>query len=241
MEVTPAQRDDVIRRLHLAAADGRLGFDEADARIVAARSALAESDLAVLVHDLGPATRPSPDRAPASAPLTATDPPQPYSGDFEPYPVEAARASGPVSAVTEPGYSPLDPLVLSAGWEGVKRTGRWRVPPFIRASSGIDGVTIDCLLAQHTSQVIDLEVSPAAGSVTLIVPDGWGVQIDRLARGFGSAKSTVATDAAPGCPAVVVHGGVGLGSFRARHASRFQRWRLKRRGIVLPSPPRELR
>ncbi len=227
MDLTPEQRDDVTRRLHLAAADGRLTLAEAADRIAAASEATTEAELRVLISDLGGWS------APASQSLA----------QFEPYPNSPEPASAAaVQGVVEPGYAPNDPLILSAGWEGAKRTGMWRVPPFIRANSGVDAVRIDCLLAQHTSPVIDLEVTAGAGSVKLIVPEGWGVQIDRLGKSFGSAKSSVETVPAPGYPLVVVHGGVGIGSFRARHANWFERWRLRRRGLELPAAPaRDLR
>ncbi len=220
-------RHEVVRRLHAAAADGRLTLDEADERLAAART-LPDEALGTLVSDLGP-------EHPAAAQV-----PEPEPAQFEPYPTDGGTYEAPVAA----GYSPADPLVLSAGWEGVKRRGRWRVPPYLRVSAGIDRVRLDCLLAEHTSPVIDLEILPAAGSVVLVVPEGWGVQVDRLSSSFGSARSRVATDPMPGYPLVVVHGGVGLGSFKARHANRWERWRLRRRGIELPPPGavrRELR
>ncbi len=226
MDVTASDRDATVRRLHLAAADGQLTFDEAEHRIAAARGAASPAELAALVVDLGSSV------VPAS-----------MQDQFEPYPTGPASIStGLIQAVVEPGYSPRDPLILSAGWEGTKRTGQWRVPPFIRANSGIDSVKLNCLLAQHTTPVIDLEVTAGAGSVKLIVPEGWGVQIDRLTKSFGSAKSSVSPVPAPGFPLVVVHGSVGLGSFRARHANWFERWQLKRQGLELPPvPSRELR
>ena len=239
MDLTPEQRDDTIRRLHLAAADGRLTLDEASERIASARSATTPEALQALVNDLGAAVS-LPASPSTHSPVSA---PTGQVAQFEPYPTAPEPvAVGKVSNLIEPGYSPNDPLILSAGWEGIKRTGSWRVPPFIRANSGVDSVKIDCLLAEHTSPVINLEVTAGAGSVKLIVPEGWGVQTDRLTKSFGSARSTVPTVPAPGYPLVVVHGGVGLGSFRARHANRWERWRLKRQGIELPpAPSRELR
>ncbi len=223
MTISESERDAAIRRLHLAAADGRLTFAEADERIAAARSAVATDEIERLVRDLG-----------AGAPVARAE----VEPVFEPYPDPAA---GVATGVAEPGYHPADPLVLSAGWQGAKRGGRWRVPPYIRASSGIDSVKIDCLLAEPMAQVIDLELVAGAGSVTLIVPEGWAVQVDRVSRGLGTAKSKVDPTPRPGCPIVVVRGGVGIGSFKARHANWFDRWKLKRRGIELPPPPKELR
>lgn len=221
MDLSDDERDRAIRRLHEAAGDGRLSFVEADERIAAARAASSGPELAALLHDLGT----------PSAPETALT-------QFEPYPAAAHQHTElSTGAPLEPGFSPQDPLVLSAGWEGIKRTGKWRVPPFIKASSGVDSVKIDCTLADFASPLIQLELTAGAGSVRLVVPHGWGVRMERLGRGFGSAKSTVDEVPAPGFPLIVVSGGVGLGSFRARHPSRFERWRLKRRGIVLPPPP----
>lgn len=225
MDQSGSQRDQAIRRLHEAAGDGRLTFAEADERIMAARAAGSEAELAELVRDLG-----------SSSPI------QPALQQFEPYPLVPGDAAQGAPGPVEPGYSPQDPLVLSAGWTGARKTGVWLVPPFIKASSGMDTVRIDCTRAEFASSVIDLELTAGAGSVKLIVPQGWGVRMDRLGRGLGSAKSSVDEVPAPGYPLVVVRGGVGLGSFRARHPNRFERWRLRRKGYELPpAPARDLR
>lgn len=129
-----------------------------------------------------------------------------------------------------PGHAPDDPLVLAAGASSVKRTGRWEVPGWLTVSSGLGSVKLNCLEAFTRYAVIDVTVTSGLGSVTLIVPDGWAANIDRLRHGWGSARSKVATIPEAGMPVLFVHGSTGVGSLRIRYARGSERRRLGRRG-----------
>ena len=94
------------------------------------------------------------------------------------------------------------------------------VPGFLRLSASLGSIKLDCRLATTEFPVVDVEVVPSAGSVVIIVPEGWAADIDRVGRGIGSAKSTVAEQPSTGCPLLVLRGSVGLGSVTVRH----QRW-----------------
>jgi hypothetical protein len=52
-----------------------------------------------------------------------------------------------------------------------------------------------------------------AGSIVLVLPDGWAADADRLHKGSKSVK--VPRDPAPGKPLLVIYGSLGLGSFKA--------------------------
>lgn len=134
----------------------------------------------------------------------------------------AATGVGALGAV---GYRVDDPLVLSGGFTRERRDGVWVVPPFIRASAVAATVRIDCLRATAAEPVIDLSVSAGAATVLLVLPDGWAVNTDRLGKGLGRIVVKVAREPAPGCPVLLVHGNVGIGRFKARPASRLERWR----------------
>lgn len=212
LRVGNAERDAAVADLHRAAEEGKLAADELAERVALAGTARTYGDLDGLFADLRP-----PEPTPAPIPL----PP------MEPYPVAMGRnvpgVSGPTSA---PGYSPNDPLVLSAGFSGAKRSGIWEVPPFLRAQALAENVKLDFLQATARSEVIDLEVLAGAGTVLLIVPEGWGVVCDRLGTTWGSVKSSVPSQAAWGNPLVVARGSVGMGTFKARGANWFDRRRL---------------
>ena len=74
---------------------------------------------------------------------------------------------------------------------------------------------------------IDIDVNGVAGSIKIIVPEGWGVDSDRVAKGWGSVRNKAPRLAEPGRPQLVLHGSAGVGSLRVRTASAKRR---RRRG-----------
>ncbi len=210
------RRTDVIRLLHAAAADGRLTLEQADQRIAAARTATSEAVLETLVSDLSPAT-------------AVAGPGQPVPVQVEQYPPVAAQQ--PVTRAPRPpaGMVPQHPLRLSAGASSVKRTGPWRVPPYISANGGFGGtVRLDFLEAIPTTPVIELTIEPSAGTVVVVMPQGWAVNVDDLDRGIGSVSNKMPLEPEPGCPLIVVVGSLGMCTFKARYASWWDRRRLRK-------------
>jgi len=200
LRVGHAERDAVAAILQDAAADGRLGMDELDERLDTALRAKTYADLEPLVADLSAEL---PWRSSRQLP-------------------SVAPAQGP----PVPGYSREDPLRLDGGVSSEKRDGVWTVPPFLRISSGAGSVKLNCLLATAASPVIEVEVIAGAGSVVIIVPDGWAANDDRLGKGMGSKSIKVPHAAAPGKPLLVLYGSVGLGSLKVRPPSRRELRRL---------------
>ena len=198
-----ADRERAVGALREAAEEGRLTAEELDDRVAGARAARTVNDLGALLADLRPAA--------------------------SPLPVPMTTAAAALAALADLGNRPDAPLVLTAGLDGVKRTGEWLVPPFLRAQAGIETVRIDCLRARAAAEVIDLEVQAVAGTVVLVLPEGWAVNTDRLAKGIGTVRVKVPGVPAPGCPLFLVRGSLGMGTFKARPANRFDRWRLRRR------------
>jgi len=194
LRVGHRERDAVAELLQSAAADGRLGMDELDERVGAALQARTYADLERLIADL------------------SVEPPwRPASPALQP-----AQGQGPPRA----GYSREDPLRLDGGFSSEKRDGSWVIPPFVRLGSGMGSVKLNCLRATAAAPVIEVEVIPGAGSVVIILPDGWAVDTDRLTKSMGSKTIKVPRDPAPGKPLLVCYGAVGLGSFKVRPASR---------------------
>ncbi len=138
------------------------------------------------------------------------------------YPVGAA----PIPQ--RPGYSPQDPLVLSAGTSTLRKTGAWTVPAYIQLQGDIGSIVLDFRRATVTSQVIWLNVSGGLGSILLIVPRGWAAQADRLQKGMGSLKNQVGEQPEQGLPVLVLSGSTGMGSFTIRHPNHFDEKRLQR-------------
>lgn len=200
LRVGHAERDAVAAILQEAAADGRLGMDELDERLDKALQAKTYGDLEPLVADLSA-------ELPWRSSRGQTAPPVPTSRSTPPGP-------------PPPGYSREDPLRLDGGMGTEKREGIWMVPPYVRISSGAGAVKLNCLQASVAAPVIEIEVVAGAGSVTIIVPDGWAANDDRLGKGIGSKSIKVPRIPAAGSPLLVLYGSVGLGSLTIRPASR---------------------
>jgi hypothetical protein len=197
-----AEREQAVAELRRATEDGRLTPEELDDRVARARAARVAGELAAVLADLR--------SAPAGLAL----------------PTSQARV---LAALASVGLSRDAPLSLTASWASEKRGGPWVVPPFLRVQGLMDTVRLDCLQARAAAEVIDIEVQPGLGTVVLVLPDGWAVNADQLTKGMGTVRVKVPGLPAPGCPLIVVHGSLGMGTFKARPANRFDLWRLRRR------------
>ncbi len=141
--------------------------------------------------------------------------------------VEPAAVPGP-PGLGRPGYSPHDPLVLAAGGGGIKKDGPWTVPPYLSLQGDFGSIRLDFRRAEVTSQVIWTQVSGGAGSILIILPEGWAAQLDRLTPGWGTRKSTVAENPVGNNPVLVLSGSAGMGSIKVRYPTRGDERRLRR-------------
>jgi len=139
-----------------------------------------------------------------------------------------------------PGYAPDDPLRLSATWSTESRRGRWLFPPYMTVAPNMSNIVLDLREAIPEAETIRLSVEGVAGKVVLIVPEGWGIDTDRLGKGIGSIHNRIGPLALPGYPVVVVTGTVGLGSLVARPERFYERWGRGRRAPKA-GPPEILR
>jgi uncharacterized protein DUF1707 len=199
------ERDAVVAALQEAAGDGRLSMAELDDRLDAALQAKTYADLDVLVADLSVEL---PSRA-----LTSALP----------------QGQRPPSA----GYSREDPLRLDGGMSSEKRGGVWTVPPFMLINQGLGSVKLNCLEATPAAQLIEIEVIGGAGSIVLVLPDGWAVDADRLSKSWGSKSVDVPREPTPGKPLLLIYGALGLGSFKVRSANRFDQRRIEKKRRAL--------
>jgi Domain of unknown function (DUF1707) len=199
------ERDAVVAALQEAAGDGRLSMAELDDRLEAALQAKTYADLDPLVADLSVEL---PSHGLSSA---------------------GSQAHRPPSA----GYSREDPLRLDAGMGTEKRGGVWTVPPFMLINQGLGSVKLNCLEATPAAQLIEIEVLGGAGSIVLVLPDGWAVDADRLSQSWGSKSVKVPREPAPGKPLLVIYGALGLGSFKVRPAHSFDQRRIEKKHRTL--------
>lgn len=208
--VDDAARRAAVSELRRAAEDGRLGPKELDAR-------LARVQEARLAGELGSAL----DGLPPAGPIgtgSGTWPVEPSSAT----PPAAPRVQHPTMPLPA-GFSPDDRLTMSAGWSAEKRSGRWDIPPYLRLQAGLSAVKMDCRQATPSSDVIDVEVGVGASNIVVVLPEGWGVNTDRLGKGIGNIKVKVPRAASAGSPTLVLHGQLGVGSLIVRHANWVER------------------
>ncbi len=205
-----AEREDVIETLRVAAGEGRLTVEELTERMERAASAKTYADLDLLVEDL---PVPPPSSALGGPPGTV-----------------ARTASGAVVPTrSDVGWELGRPLVLRAAWEDERRRGRWEVPPFIRVESSGATVELNFLEVEDVPEVVHVDVAGAMGACLIVVPEGWGVDVDEVRGSWGTKKSHVDQIPRPGLPLVRVGGSLGMSSLTVRHANWFDRRRLEKR------------
>ena len=196
-----AERDEAVETLRTAAGDGRLTLDELDGRIEAAMAAKTRGDIQAVLADLMP--------------------PNELGRILEP--------QLPVVQVNAPGWSWQDPLTLTAQWDDVVRAGPWEVPPFLEVNAVAANVRLNFVDTTPTHEVIDVNLMGGAGTTVLVVPQGWGADVSRVARGMGGMRSSVATRPTGRHPLLMVRGRVTLGGLTVRHPNSFDTWQRERR------------
>jgi hypothetical protein len=205
--LTDDDRRAAISRLRRAAEDGRLDPHDLDERVARVNRARLAGEL----NHAFAGVPPEPTAAPTVWPTgQAANPPTP-------------TVTTTPSLPTPAGYRPDDRLSLSAAMSDEKRSGHWVVPPYLRVQAGMSTVKLDCRQAQAAAPVIDVEVGMGMGNVVLVLPPGWAVNTDRLGKGMGTIKVRVPTVAAQGCPTLVLHGQLGVGTLVAREANWVER------------------
>lgn len=195
------ERDEAIEVLREAAGDGRITVEELDERMEKVHAARFPVDLDNVLFDL--TTRLPSDRFRTGSAL--------------------ARPA-PASRAVETG----EPLVLKAGGENELRRGRWQVPPFIRCHPTMANIELNFLEVETDLEVIDVEVVAGMGSLIVVVPDDWAVNVDALSKSWGSVKSVVNAIPEGRKPIIRVSGSIGMGSFRARFANFLDRRRMSK-------------
>lgn len=201
LRIGHAEREQAVETLREAAGDGRLTLDELDERISGALAARTRADLAPLLSDL----------------LTA--------GEFD----QTITPVADIVRIQEPGATWQDPLVLTARWDDVVRAGPWVVPPFLEINPVAGSVKLNFVDARAPHPVIDIHLIGGAGDAVLILPEGWGADVQRVEKGMGSITCSVAPHPVGRFPLLVVRGRASMGSLKVRHPNRFDTWQRDRR------------
>ena len=151
-------------------------------------------------------------------------------------------------AAKGPGMSWDHPLVLRGHtwWRTERFEGAWEVPPFLEVNASKGPVLLDFQRATILTPVIDIVINATwLGAVTLIVPEGWGVDTEGVKVDNGQTaglNSSVRTRPERGMPRLILRGNF-AGSVVVRHprwADRraLTKWeRLGRPAPALALPP----
>lgn len=176
--VSDADRENTTELLRQATAEGRLDFDEMEARATAVYAARTRGDLDVLTADL----------------------PVPMSPD-------------------------VPELTLRTKSGSVNKRGHWIVPQRITAECHSGSIKIDFTGSECAFAEVSMAVVAKSGSIVLIVPEGWGVELDDIETTSGVAANKVRERRLRGMPTIRVNGRVTSGTVVARNPRRrFTEW-----------------
>ncbi|BEK99249.1 hypothetical protein [Nocardia seriolae] len=112
---------------------------------------------------------------------------------------------------------------------GTKRTDDdWTVPKKLVADCVSGKLVVDFTRARCSRREIDIQVTAGGGTIVLIVPRGWRVDMDAVTPGGGTVSNRVKLPRFPGAPLIRVVGQVDTGTVKARYAYRSPLRRLRR-------------
>ncbi len=122
-----------------------------------------------------------------------------------------------------PAHGSTDAVLrLTAVVDDVKRLGRWHVPERIIATAQMGSVKLDFSDAVLAGPDVLVVAWANVGSVTLLVPEGWRIDLDGVTKGLGSVKNKTVPPLA-GKPTLTVTGRATVGDVVVRHP-RSTRW-----------------
>lgn len=215
LRIGDRERDLIASVLQHALAEGRITIDELDARLDARLDAAS--------------------RARTFADL------DPLVADLLVEPLSTASVWPRLEVESQPagafGTSPNNRLALDAGWSNLTRGGRWDIPPFLLLNGSKSTLKVDCRQATPLAEVIDIQVVGSMGIVTIVIPESWAANTDRLVPSWGVVKSAVSAKPDPGAPLLVLHGSVGWGRLTVRHPNWFESRNLTEPVVERPRRP----
>ena len=107
----------------------------------------------------------------------------------------------------------------------LRKKGYWQVPSQINAECSSGSVKLDFTEAECAHREVIINVSVKSGSVVLIVPHGWAVDLDHASATSGSVVNKIRERPRSGAPTLRVSGAVTSGVIKARYPRRsFRVW-----------------
>ncbi|MEU7139613.1 DUF1707 domain-containing protein [Nocardia sp. NPDC046473] len=144
----------------------------------------------------------------------------------------AAQTSAELVAVTADLPTATEPIELRTKSGSRDKRGQWVVPAELTAECGSGSITFDFTQALCAHTEIALHATAGSGSIKLIVPRGWRVDVDRVRTKSGSVSNRATEPLLPGAPVLRVDGKVGSGSLSVRYPRpprrSFLAWLLRR-------------
>lgn len=143
----------------------------------------------------------------------------------------SARTKAELAAVTaDLPIAAAEPIELRVESGSQAKRGHWTVPETITAHCASGRIVLDFTAAECAHQEVTVRAEVDSGSVLLVVPYGWQVNLDRVRVQSGTAADKVHGPHLPGAPAIRVEGTARSGSIKARYPRRsFWGWLLRRR------------
>ncbi|WP_405159796.1 DUF1707 domain-containing protein [Nocardia sp. NBC_01499] len=144
----------------------------------------------------------------------------------------SAQTSAELVALTADLPTTNEPIELRTGSGSLEKRGQWTVPAELTAECSSGSITFDFTSALCPHGEISLHATVGSGSVKLIVPRGWRVDVDRVRTKSGSVSNRATEPLHPGAPVLRVDGKVGSGSIDVRYPRPARRsflaWLLRR-------------
>ncbi len=198
LRVSDADRQQAVRLLDAALADGRLTPADHSAR-------RAEAQNAVIFDDIVPVTR---DLVATAEVISARR-------------GQAVQAVAPISAPALPVPAATG-AALPTMWQigifgGASRSGAWQAPSRINAAAMFGGVTIDLTEALWCSDTIEITAGAFCGGIDVIVPDDVEVR-DSVFSLFGGVD--VKSRSATGRRVLIIKGFAGFGGIDVKPPKR---------------------
>lgn len=144
----------------------------------------------------------------------------------------SAQTGAELVAVTADLPANNEPIELRTGSGSRDKRGQWIVPAELTAECGSGSITFDFTQALCPHREVVLHATAGSGSIKLIVPRGWRVDVDRVRTKSGSVSNRATEPLLPGAPVLRVDGKVGSGSISVRYPRpprrSFLAWLLRR-------------
>jgi hypothetical protein len=139
---------------------------------------------------------------------------------------ELAKVTHDLSVAVVPAPTPRSsPLQLRTRSGSLTKKGRWSVPSLIVVESTSGTIKLDFTEATCPHREVSVQARASSGSVVLIVPFGWAVDMDNMSTTSGSLVNRIVGHPEPGAPILRISGMVTSGTIKARHQRRtFWQW-----------------